>query len=39
VVAAFVLPPDGRSHLVVGLIAAGYALTATAYRLVSRRPA
>jgi MFS family permease len=39
VVAAFVLPPDGRSHLAVGLIAAGYALTAAAYRLASRRAA
>jgi hypothetical protein len=39
VVAAFVLPPDGRSHLVVALIAAGYAVTAVSYRLVSRRSA
>jgi MFS family permease len=39
VVAAFVLPPDGRSHLVVALIAVGYAVTAVAYRLVSRRSA
>lgn len=39
VVAAFVLPPDGRSHLVVALIAVGYGLTAVTYRLVSRRSA
>jgi MFS family permease len=37
VVAAMVLPATGKSHAVVLLIAGGYALTAVAYRWVSRR--
>ncbi|HYT09388.1 MAG TPA: MFS transporter, partial [Mycobacteriales bacterium] len=37
VVGAFVLPASGRSHAVIVLIAAGYAITAVAYRLATRR--
>lgn len=39
VVGAFVLPVSGKSYAVLALIAVGYALTAAAYRLVTRRPA
>jgi len=39
VVGAFVLPVSGKSYAVLVLIAAGYALTAMAYRLVTARPA
>lgn len=37
VVGAFVLPVSGKSYAVLGLIAAGYGLTAVAYRLATRR--
>jgi MFS family permease len=36
-VGAFVLPPSGKSYAVVGVIAAGYAVTAAGYRLATRR--
>ena len=36
VAGAIMLPPTGKSYLVVGLIAAGYALTSASYRLASR---
>lgn len=37
VVGAFVLPVSGKSYAVLGVIAAGYAVTAVAYRLSVRR--
>jgi MFS family permease len=36
-VAALMLPPDGRSYAVLGVIAGGYALGAVAFRLATRR--
>jgi hypothetical protein len=35
-VAAVILPADGKSYAVLGAIAAGYALTAVGYAVVSR---
>ena len=37
--AAFLLPEDGRSYLVAGLVAAGYAVTAVAYAVMTARRA
>lgn len=37
VVGALVLPPSGKSYLVLGVIASGYAATALTYRLATRR--
>ena len=34
---AVLLPPDGKSFLVIGIIAGGYALTATAYGIATAR--
>lgn len=36
-VGALVLPPSGKSYLVLAVIAAGYAVTALTYRLATRR--
>ena len=33
---AVLLPPDGKSYLVIGIVAAGYALTALVYGLLTR---
>jgi MFS family permease len=37
VVGAFVLPVSGKSYFMLGVVAAGYAVTAVAYRLAVRR--
>ena len=37
VVGALVLPPSGKSYLVLAVIAAGYAVTALTYRLATRK--
>ena len=37
VVGAMILPESGKSYAVVGVIATGYAVTAVAYRLATRR--
>jgi hypothetical protein len=37
VVGAFLLPASGKSYLMLGVVAAGYAVTAVAYRLSVRR--
>jgi hypothetical protein len=37
VLAAFVLPVSGRSYGVLALVAGGYAVTAAAYRMATRR--
>jgi MFS family permease len=37
--AALLLPPDGKSYLVIGLISAGYALTALTYGVMTARRA
>ena len=34
---AFLLPPDGKSYLVIGIVAVGYALTALVYGVASAR--
>ena len=36
---AVLLPPDGKSYLVIGIVAAGYALTALVYGLLTARRA
>ena len=36
-VGAIVLPATGKSYCVLGVVAAGYAVTAVAYRLAVRR--
>jgi hypothetical protein len=38
-VSAFVLPPDGKSYVVIAIIAGGYALTALVYGVVCARRA
>ncbi len=38
VVGAFLLPVSGKSYAMLGVVAAGYAVTAVAYRLSVRRP-
>jgi MFS family permease len=35
--AAVLLPPDGKSYLVVAIVAAGYAVTAAVYTVMTRR--